>query len=161
MKKIKFALENRPDTGKNKSLQLVAKFYHELISRGLIFPGSVISGEIVEEILGKKSEGPTDWGIIGPYIGLKTRLESEGFFLTQKDCTAPGFRILKSEEMAQHAMDKLQDNLNSNYNIACVMSNHDISKLSEIDQKKHKTAQMKATQTAMIQHKMIMDQNFF
>lgn len=155
--------KNLPElTGtKNKQLQLVTKLYQELHARSLIFPGSSISAEVIEDILERKYKGPDDWGVIGPYIALKTRLESEGYFITQKDIKAPGFRILRSEEMAQHAMDKLQDNLNSNYNIACVMSNHDISRLSEIDQKKHKAAQIKATQTAMIQHKMIMDQNFF
>lgn len=146
---------------KSNQLKLVIKLYDTLTEKGLIFPGSVISGKLMEEIVGKKFEGHTDWNIIGPYIGLKTRLESEGFFLTQRDCDAPGFRILRSEEMAQHAMDKLQNNLNSNYNIACIMANHDVSRLSEVDQKKHRAVQLKATQTAMIQHKMIMDQNFF
>jgi hypothetical protein len=146
---------------KNKSLQLVTKLYERLNYSGLIHPGSIIDGALIEEIVGTKYEGSDDWRFIGPYIGLKTRLESEGYFLTQKDCNPPGFRILATREMPEHAMNKLHDNLNSNYNIACVMANHDISKLSENEQKKHKSVQSKATQAAMIQHKMIMDQNFF
>lgn len=146
---------------RNKQAQLVANMYDTLTKKGLIFPGSIVPGALIEEIAGRKYEGPTDWRMIGPYIALKTLLETKGYFLTQKDCQAPGFRVLRSEEMAQHAMDKMHENLASNYNIACIMATHDISKMSETDQKKHKAAQTKATQTAMIQHKMIMDQNFF
>lgn len=146
---------------KKREIQIVTRLYEVLDIKKLIRPGSTIEGKLLEEIIGVKYAGGADWRLIGPYLGLKMRLESEGYFVTQKDIEPPGFRILKTEEMAEHALNKLMDNLASNYNIACVMANHDVSKLSEIDMKKHKNVQQKATQTAMLQHKMIMDQQFF
>ena len=131
-----------------------------LAFKGLIKPGSVIEGAEVEAAIGRKYEKES-WAFIGPFLLLKTRLEAEGFFVTQRDCEAPGFRILNSEEMAEHAHRKLMNNLASNYRVAYTMAAHDTSKMSEASEKKHKLVQNQAAQTALLQQKMLTDSNYF
>lgn len=131
-----------------------------LNSRGLIGPGCVVEGKEVEKALGKEYEAES-WDFLGPFILLKNRIEAEGYFITQKNCEAPGFRILTSEEMAEYAHHKLIKNLTSNYKIAYTMAAHDTSKLSDASKKKHQSVQRQAAQTALLQQKMLFDSNYF
>jgi|SRR5579864_4207134 len=139
---------------------IAIRAFEYLSFNNLIRPGSVIEGKEVEKALGKKYE-ENSWRFLGPYLLLKTKIESEGYFVTQRDCEAPGFRILNSEEMAEHAHRKLMNNLASNYKIAYTMAAHDTSKMSESGKKKHKCVQNQAAQTALLQQKMLTDSNYF
>lgn len=139
---------------------IATRAWEYLNFKGLIKAGSVIEGIEVENALNKKYE-ENSWGFLGPYLLLKTKIESEGYFITQKDCEAPGFRILNSEEMAEHAHRKLIHNLASNYKIAYTMAAHDTSQMSDNSKKKHKAVQNQAAQTALLQQKMLTDSNYF
>src|SRR5262249_41921971 len=101
------------------------------------------------------------WKFLGPFLLLKARLESEGYFITQKGLEVPAFRILESHEMADHAHKKLMQNCASNFSIAYTMAAHDASKMGDSDAKKHKLVQRKAAQTALLQQKMLLDDSLF
>lgn len=146
---------------KKNQARLVTKIYERMTFEGLVHGGAVISKEIMEDVIGKPYGGPQDWNFIGPFLGLKMRLESEGYFVSQKGCEAPGFRILSSEEMAEHAMHKLMANLADNYKTSMIMATHDISKMDENAQKKHKAVQQKCAQASLMQHKIVIENNFF
>lgn len=151
-------LEDRKPAKRDNPTALKAWEY--LAFKNLIRPGSVIEAKEVEAAIGRKYE-ENSWSFLGPFLLLKTKIEAEGYFVTQRDCEAPGFRILSSEEMAEHAHRKLMNNLASNYKIAYTMAAHDTSKMSEIGRKKHKCVQNQAAQTALLQQKMLTDSNYF
>lgn len=154
-------LERFEDEKPKKSHNPIAsKAWEYLTFKKFIRPGAIIEGKEVETALGKKYE-ENSWAFLGPFLLLKTKIESEGYFVTQRDCEAPGFRILSSEEMAEHAHRKLMGNLANNYKIAYTMAAHDTSQMSEGAKKKHKTVQNQAAQTALLQQKMLTDSNYF
>jgi hypothetical protein len=145
---------------KKSESPIAARAWEYLTFKNLIHAGSVIEGKDVENALGKKYE-ENSWSFLGPFLLLKAKIETEGYFVTQRDCETPGFRILSSEEMAEHAYRKLMHNLASNYKIAYTMAAHDTSKMSENTKKKHKCVQNQAAQTALLQQKMLIDSNYF
>lgn len=131
-----------------------------LVSKNLIFPGSMVTKEEVESALGIEYE-EKDWRFLGPYLLLKNKLESMGYFITQKEMEEPGFRILDTEEMADHAQRKLMKNMASNFKVSLIMATHDCSKLSEDKKKKYKKIQSQAGQSALMQQKMLFNDLFF
>jgi len=111
--------------------------YDYLTAHGLIFPGSVVTNEEVESALGVEYNKDS-WAFLGPFILLKNKIESEGYFITQADMDKGGFRILDTTEMADHATKKLAKNMASNFKVSLIMATHDSSKLSEEEKKEYK-----------------------
>jgi hypothetical protein len=138
---------------------LAKNAYDYLWKRGLIYPGAVIEGRFVEEALGMPYED--SWGFLGKYIALQVKLKSEGYFINQRKLKPPGFRIVKSEDMAEMGTKRLMEAVSYNFETAYVMAAHDVSKLDEAQQKKHKKVQQKAAQAALMQQKVLLDQSFF
>jgi hypothetical protein len=134
--------------------------YKFLYQRGMITPGFVVTKEYVEHALDKKYE-PNCWKFLGAYLLLKAKIEAEGFFITQADIEAPGFKILPTEEMAEYCQKKLMKNLTSNFKLSYIMAAHDITKLDERGKKRHKLARTQAAQSALIQQKMLFDSTYF
>jgi hypothetical protein len=145
---------------KKKEHNSAQRAWEYLSFKDLIFAGSIIEREDIESALGVIYE-KENWKFIGPFILLKNRIESEGFFITQRGLDAPSFRILTTEEMADYAQKKLMQNCTSNFNIAYTMAAHDTSKLNDKDKKKHKAIQNKAAQSALLQQKMLFDDRYF
>lgn len=139
--------------------------YSVLSERNMIRPGTTVSGYIIESIIGKKYEGSDDWAFIGPYLALKTLLESEGYFISQKGIDAPGFRILKTSEMADHANMKLMQNLADTYKTALILATHQSREeyvhLSDEEKKKFDCVRKKASNISMMQQKMLLDNQIF
>ncbi len=154
------SLEGNELKPKKSHARISDKGFDYLDIKKLIFPGSTIPCSEIESALGRKYEEKS-WDFLGPFLLLKTVIESKGFFITQRDCEPGSFRILSSEEMAEYAHRKLMNNLASNYKVAYTMAAHDTSKMSENSRKKHKTVQNQAAQTALLQQKMLTDSNYF
>ena len=138
---------------------LAKNAFEYLWKMGLIFPGSIIEGKHVEEALGMPYED--SWGFLGKYISLQVKLKAEGFFVNQKKLKPPAFRIVKSEDMAEIGTKRLMEAITYNFETAYVMAAHDVSKLDENQQKKHKKVQQKAAQAALMQQKILLDNSFF
>lgn len=135
--------------------------YQRMHDMRLIYAGSKIAKATMENILDRQFKEDDPWFTLGPFLQLKTKIESEGFFITQQGCEPPGFRILTSEEMAEHAQKILMKNLASNFKTAYIMASHDVSGLDEGRQKIHHKVQKQAAQSALHMQKMLLDQNFF
>lgn len=117
--------------------------------------GAVFNKEMIEMVLGVPYK-KDDWNWIGPFMNLVSVIESEGFFITQRDMEYPSFRVLESREMAEHAEKKLVKNMLSNFKIAYVLAAHDTSILKDEERKNHEYIQKKAARTALFQQKMMM-----
>lgn len=126
-----------------------------LDERKLIFAGSIIEAEVLEDIFVIKKE---DKDFIWKKFSLKEVIKLQGYFTTERGCPEGSFRILKSEEMADYADAKLAKNKNSNEKIALILKAHDISSLNEEEKKRHKFVQMKAAKcAARMQEELLMD----
>lgn len=134
--------------------------YDYLKEKNLIFPGSIIGGDAIQEAIGWGYDAGS-WEFLGPYLLLKNKIESEGYFISQKKLTPPGFRILDTEEMADYAKRKLTKNLVSNFKISLIMATHDCSKLDDDRKKEYKQIQSQAAQSALMQQKMLFGDQFF
>lgn len=132
-------------------------FVLRLKNRGLLKAGLVIRGQQVEEILGIKYIGPDDWNFLGKYFVLKTQIEARGFFITQANLDAPSFRILDTEEMAQHATKKLHKALGITFKTALIMSTHDSTDLKGEEKRRYTLAQTQAANMALASQKILMD----
>jgi hypothetical protein len=151
------AKSNMLETIKENPVAIQAFEY--LWKLGLIYPGAVVEGHYVEAALGMPYED--SWTFLGKYLALQIKLKSEGFFVNQKKMRPPGFRIIKSEDMAEMGTKRLMEAVSYNFETAYVMAAHDTSKLNEDQQKKHKKVQQKAAQAAILQQKVLLDQSFF
>lgn len=148
-------------TFNDKNLKAETSSYIISLNRlDLLKPGSVVNGTTVENILGVKYS-QENWDFIGKYIVLKSQLESLGYFITQSDLDPPAFRILKTEEMADHAAKRFMKTMSMNYKTALVMSNHDTSSLEDREKKKFNSVKQKAAAIALYQQKLIMDDFMF
>lgn len=145
---------------RKKNNPIAARAFEYLHSKSLIHAGSLIDRENVENAIGIEYK-ENSWNFLGPYLLLKNKIESEGYFITQKGVSAPGFRIINSEEMAEHAKNKIMHNLFSNFKTAYILSAHDVSSLTEDEKKKHKSVQHQAAQVSLMQQKMLFDASFF
>lgn len=141
------------------------KRVHEAVGflrfKGLIRAGSIISGQIVEEALQLRWENEGDWKFIGPLRLLFAKIEAMGFFVSQKKIKKPGFKILHSDEMAEHAKKKLMRNMISNYKVAYIMATHDTSKMTEEERRYHESMTKKSAQIANVQQKALLENQFF
>lgn len=142
----------------SKSPQIRSAF-ECLKNKSLIFPGSVIAKEIVEEALSLKYED--SWKFQGPYISLQAEISKCGYFVTTRGLDAPSFRILKSCEMHDEACRRVAQAMFENMKTGYIMAAHDTSSLSEDQKKKHEWIQMKAAESAMMQQKLLMKDRFF
>ena len=134
--------------------------FNYLRHQGMIHPGAVIDREQVEKALERLYQ-PGSWEFLGAFLLLKTKIEAEGFFITQSGIQPPGFKILDTEDMAEFAFKKLMKNLSSNFKISYIMAAHDINKLNDKQKVKHKCVQQQAAQTALMQQKMLLENSFF
>lgn len=151
--------ENLPKHTK-KQHPIARQAWDYLRFKGLIGAGKTISKEHLE-IAFQREYKKDDWNFLGPYLLLKNKIESEGYFITQRELEPPSFRILHSYEMAEFAHRKLMKNLASNYQIAYTMAAHDVSELNESQVKAHKRVQHQAAQSALLQQKMLLDDKYF
>jgi len=133
--------------------------FEYLWKQGLIYPGAIIPGEAVEKALGMAYED--SWAFLGKYMALQVKLKSEGYFINQKKLTPPSFRIAKTEDMAEIGTKRIMEAVSHNYETAYIMAAHDVSKLSDEQQKKHRKVQQKAAQSAIMQQKVLLDVSFF
>lgn len=142
----------------NSSLTLNdGEFIKSLHRLGLLEAGAVISPRQTENILGVKyKEG--DWNFLGRFLVLKNQIESRGFFITQSQQEIPGFRILKSEEMANHASKKLQKAMNMTFRSATVMGLHDVSSMEERDKKIFNSTRQMAARAALSLQSTMMEE---
>ena len=134
-------------------------FIKSLKQMGLLFPGSVVNGKVLENIFECKYQ-KDDWNFLGKYLTLKTQIEAHGYFVTQQDIEAPGFRILKTEEMAEHASKKLAKAMGISFKTAVIMANHDSSKLEEREKKHFNSMRQKAANMALAQQRILMEDFF-
>lgn len=145
--------------------QLMSNFKHPFLEKlefaNLLKPGQVICKKELEDILDCKYVDAQDWNFLGKYLTLKTQIESRGYFVTQKDLEAPAFRILNTEEMAEHATHKLSKALCTNYKVSYIMATHNSSNLSDKDKKRFDNVQAKAAMIAMAQQKILLDEFYF
>ena len=116
-----------------------------LQERKLIFAGSVIDAKVLEELFEMEVNNKN---FIWKSFGLKERIKADGYFVTERGCPDGSFRILESAEMADYGDSKLEKNQNSNLKIALILKAHDISALTEAQQKKHRFIQAKAARCA-------------
>lgn len=124
---------------------------------GLLKAGAVVSALEVEQILECKYE-EKDWKFLGRYLVLKSLIESRGFFVTQKDQEAPGFRLLSTQEMAEHAQNRLAKAMGMCYKNALIMSSHDgIEALTDTEKKKYSFMRNKSAQSALMMQKILLD----
>lgn len=116
-------------------------FFDVLQEKKLISAGSIIEKKVLEEVFEMEA---THKDFIWRKFALKERVKADGFFVTEKDCEEGSFRILRTEEMADHGEAKLNKNQNSNLKIALILKAHDISSLNEEQKKRHNSVQSKA-----------------
>ena len=138
---------------------LAVSAFDYLWKRNLIFPGSIIHREDVEKALGMLYED--NWSFLGKYLALQVKLKSEGYFINQKKLKPPAFRLAKSDEMAEIGTKRIMEAVSHNYETAYIMAAHDVSSLTDEQQKKHKKVQQKAAQSAIMQQKVLLDVSFF
>jgi hypothetical protein len=138
---------------------LAVRAYDFLWKMGKIFPGSIVLREDIERALEMPYED--NWTFLGKFLCLQLKIKSEGFFINQKKLTPPSFRIVKSEDMAEIGTKRIMEAVSYNYETAYIMAAHDISRLDENQQKKHKKVQQKAAQSALLQQKVLLDNSFF
>jgi len=119
--------------------------FKELVERELIFPGSVIEVDVLEEAFNLKR---TSDDFVWKKLAIKERIKMDGYFVTDKNCSEGSFLILKTEDMADYAEKKLIKNKNSNEKVALILKAHDIASLNEEQKKKHNFVQEKAAQCA-------------
>jgi len=131
-------------------------YLSKLKSLGLLHAGALIPREKVEFILGCKY-AKDDWGFLGKYLQLKEQIEVNGFFITQADLEPPEFRIISTEEMAEHATKKLAKAMASNYKVSYIMAAHNTSSLDEVERKRYDSVRKKAASIAMAQQKILLD----
>lgn len=141
-----------------KSGKNIEQAFLYLKNLGFIKAGMVIPGDKTEEALGIKYED--SWKFLGPMLELKSRIESENFFTTQRGLEAPSLRILESEEMAGHAHKKLKNVTHQIGRTADIMLGHDITKLEENAQKKHNYELRKVAEAALFNQKILYKRNF-
>lgn len=138
------------------------KAFDMLEKEAMIRPGQIIPRSVLEKCFNMKYLGnENNMKFMGHVIILQSLIKSRGFFVTSAGIEDPGFRILESEEMADHCTKKLHRNLASNFELSLIMAAHDTSKMDEKDLKKHKLAQNQAAQTALIQQKMLFSNEMF
>lgn len=132
-------------------MKLDNKVYKYLQDGNYIKPGYIVSGHLLEQLFNLKYH-PDCWDWRGQYLLLKNIIESEGYFITQKDIPSPGFRILETFEMADFAKKKLLKNCLSTFKTGYVLSAHaEKAQLSEEDQKKMLSIQKTAARIALNQ----------
>jgi hypothetical protein len=136
-------------------------FLERLQSQGLLYPGSVVQKEQLEKILDQEFIDKDEWQFKRRYLTLKFYIELMGYFITQRGLEPPAFRILKTEEMADHATKKLTKALCSNYKVSYIMSNHDTQALNERSKKIYDSVRLKSAQIAMAQQKILLDEFYF
>jgi hypothetical protein len=130
--------------------------FEELKDKNLIFQGSIISADVLENLFKLKRDSKE---FVWKKLALKERIKMDGFFVTDKDCNEESFRILESVEMADYAEKKLEKNKNSNEKVALILKAHDISLLTEEQKRKHNFAQQKAARCASsMQEEMLKNQ---
>ena len=124
-----------------------------LYEKEVIFPGSIIDKEILEEIF--ECEAKTDKFIFCK-LNLITRLKMECFFTTERDVPEGCIKLIETEEMAEHANKRVVKSLRHLETTAFILKGHDISSLNEEQKKKHKSEQLKASRCAASLHSEIM-----
>lgn len=139
---------------------VAVKAYEYLWKQGLIVPGKVIKGEDIEKAVDCTYK-PDDWKFLGRFMALQVKLKSEGYFVNQKRLEAPSLRIIASEDMAELGQKRIMEAVAYNFETAYVMSAHDVSSLSDDQQKKHRKIQQKAAQAALLQQKILLDNEYF
>lgn len=144
---------------KTKQFKMVLpskSFIERMDHFGLLKPGQVISKEEIESILDAKYIGPEDWNFLGKYLALKTSIEAAGFFITSAGLTPPEFRIVPTEEMAEHAERRMAKAVGSIFKTGMVMANHDTTGLDEREKKIFNSTKQKAAMAALATQKIVL-----
>ncbi len=117
-----------------------------LTEKGLIFPGSLIAGKVIEEVTGVLIS-TKDYQF--KMMSLRDRIQLDGYFVTEKGCAEGALQILHSKDMAAHGFKLLKKSQRANERVALIMKAHDISSLSETEKEQHKLIQAKAARCAI------------
>lgn len=136
------------------------KEYEKMVGLGLLKPGKHFTKDHIEYILETKYE-PNDWTFLGRYLTLKALIEYKGFFITQGGLEPPEFRILETNEMAEHGMRKLKKAAHINLRVNHVMSTHDSSKLNDREKKVYDSVVNRAASIAIYQQKALLEDFHF
>lgn len=161
-------IEINQDSNQSPALQKLSRTqkakiipcFKQLTDANLIFHGSIISQDDLENVF-SMTYSPDNWVFRGMLMALRLRIKSEGFFITDRGHKAPEFGLVAAQDMATYAEKRVKRNVWSNFETAYILAAADVHTLNEEEKKRHRSVQVKAAQVALMQQKMMMEDNFF
>lgn len=132
-----------------------------IMDMNILETGRRIRKHQVEEIVDCKFIDETDWVFRGKYYQLKEVLESKGYFITQSGLDIPEFRILETNEMAEHGLKKLCKATKNIFKVHYVLKTHNHSILEGRDRKIYDHILNKSAMLATAHQKMLLKNEHF